>query len=143
LIAHVYPHNQKKSNMTDTIKIIASPARRFNTQGNPPSSKQARYPVHLPDGTYLGAFKTPLLDSARKLIEMGFDPRDRLEMWWDGQTYWAAGAVLGKAAKLTLTERQEGGFRYRKHVAMPDLQPVGPGMNDNDPDNSEATEVAA
>ncbi len=69
------------------------------------SNRPGRYSARLPDGTELvSSSRQPLLDSARVLINWGYLPETRVEMWRPGASQFAMRAVLGVAARLTVDE---------------------------------------
>jgi hypothetical protein len=59
----------------------------------------------LSDGTVLvSRSRQPLLDAARVLIQQGYSPSARIEMWRPGASQYAMRGVLGVAARLTVDE---------------------------------------
>jgi hypothetical protein len=68
--------------------------------------------------TPLCVSRQPFLDSARKLIAQGHDPRATLLMRHDGQVDWALRGRLGLAAELTVDEHNGTVFAKWKPFAQ-------------------------
>jgi hypothetical protein len=66
------------------------------------------------DGEVLGVFRTPMLSSARILLERGASPDDQLTMSHAGSATVAMRSTVGVAAKLTVKE-DNSGPRFRPY----------------------------
>jgi hypothetical protein len=70
-----------------------------------PRDRRGRFNASLRDGTsVVRSSRQPLLDAARVLIQQGYSPNARIEMWRPGAAQCAMHAVLGLAARLTVDE---------------------------------------
>jgi hypothetical protein len=83
-----------------------------------PDARRGRYCAYLDETEqeHLCTSRQPVLDSARKLIARGHDPRTMLIMRWQGANDWALRGPLGVAAKLTVDEHN-GSFAKWKPLS--------------------------
>lgn len=59
--------------------------------------------------------KTPFLTAARKILEMGGEEDDLLQLRWAGSATICMTGRLGKLAKLTVIENERIGPRFAKY----------------------------
>jgi hypothetical protein len=78
-----------------------------------PTLKPGRYGVYLGE-SFLCHSKTPFLSAARRLIEIGYDPSEKLT-GGRTSTECALSSTIGEAAKLTVEETKHGPI-FRKYV---------------------------
>lgn len=72
-----------------------------------PAPKPGRFDAYLGE-SFLCQSKTPFLSAARRLVEIGYDPSEKLT---GGRTMSeiALSSTIGDAAKLTVQELRRGG----------------------------------
>jgi hypothetical protein len=88
-----------------------------------PDSRAGRYKALLKgEQEPLCVSRQPFLDSARKLLAKGHDPRTMLVMRWAGAKDWALRGSLGVAAKLTIDEHN-GTFAKWKPLSRSAVPP--------------------
>jgi hypothetical protein len=75
------------------------------------------------DGAELCTSRKPLLDAARRLIELGYNPGSFVEMWHAGADHFSLRARLGDAAKLTVDEHNGTVFGPWKPFPRSAVQP--------------------
>jgi hypothetical protein len=66
------------------------------------------------DGTLLTTSRTPLLDAARRLRQLGCSPYDTIEMRYIGSDTVALSALIGTAAGLTVAEEDNRPPRFKR-----------------------------
>ena len=70
--------------------------------------------------------RIPLCDASRVLLSRGYaSPRDRIEMWHEGHSYWSLASQIGKAARLTVEDNPIMGPVFRKMPLEASSSPVG------------------
>ncbi len=74
------------------------------------------------DGQTVATSRVPFYASARALMAAGHPANARLEMRWTGKALVSLSGVLGRAAKLTVTERDGGGLRVEKYRPGPAMR---------------------
>jgi hypothetical protein len=90
--------------MHSPITIIVSPR-------NPPLGR-GRFEVRLGDRVILKSSRQPLLDAARVFLAEGVPPDTRIAMRHAGSDHDALSSTIGKAAGLTVAERDRGNGPY-------------------------------
>jgi hypothetical protein len=93
--------------------VVAQQTDPFRIDVVPTHGKPGYFVARL-GGMVLCTSRSPLLKSARCLIELGHDPNTLLEMWREGATEFALRARLGAAAKLVVEETAHRP-RFRHH----------------------------
>jgi hypothetical protein len=99
-----------------TIMIIVAPI----------ASSPGRFMAKLPNGDMLiASSRTPFVDAARRLIELGFPADGRVVMRHAGSTVDSLAATIGDAAALTVTTAGNGRpvFAVRAAAAPPIRSP--------------------
>jgi hypothetical protein len=67
-----------------------------------------RFEVRLGDHIILKSSRQPVADAARVLVGEGIDPKARIQMRHEGSPHVALSSTIGKAARLTVAERDNG-----------------------------------
>jgi hypothetical protein len=102
----------------NTITIIATPtSRRFTFATR----------IEGSDHILVASTIQPLLDSARRLLEQGFDPNLTLVLRHAGSSTNALSATVGVAARLSVAEPDRGSphFRpWRPYSSSPGASPI-------------------
>jgi hypothetical protein len=102
-----------------------------------------RFRAYLDGQVIVASSRQPFVDGARRLIDLGHDPKSRLEMWHAGAADFSLRAPLGVAAKLMVEESAHGPIFRRHRIATasavaPPLVVENDGANKTLPDRRSA-----
>lgn len=86
---------------------------------NVEAKSRAKFNAYFGDTLIVERSATPFLDAARALKAMGYADGTIITQTYQGSSTIGLTSTIGKAAKLSLTERDDKGLRYEAYRPYP------------------------